>query len=261
MVSEVIHSFFRGESHNRLLFLVDNSPTNELEFLKGLYTNRIEYIFCNANHGYGKGHNIAIRKSIEKGFKYHVVLNPDLSFNENTLPGLEKFMNENLHVGVCSPDIFDYYDGTRKRALKLLPTPINAFCRGFFHNSKIIKSMDERYTLSFADYTQVIESPYLSGCFMFFRNECFSEIGMFDENIFMYYEDADISRRMFRKYSVCCVPYVTAKHVAEKATHKSKKMFWITVKSAIYYFNKYGWLFDKERRQFNDKVLQTIPRI
>lgn len=53
------------------------------------------------------------------------------------------------------------------------------------------------------------------------------EIGLFDENIFMYYEDTDISRRMYMKHRVCFVPYVIAKHVGERAAHKSKKMFWI----------------------------------
>ena len=261
MVSEVIHSFFRGKSSGRKLYLVDNSPTNELSSLADLYKGQIEYIFANANLGYGKAHNIAIRKSIEGGYKYHVVLNPDLSFGDDTITGLEKFMDENSDAGLCSPDILDYYDGTRKRALKLLPTPLNAFCRAFFFGSKFYKKIDDEYTLKFADYTKVLESPYLSGCFMFFRNESLRKTGLFDENIFMYYEDTDISRRMYRNYRVCCVPYVSSKHIAEKATHKSKKMFWITVKSAIYYFNKYGWFIDAERKKLNKEVLNKIPRI
>lgn len=261
VISEVIHSFFRGESNGRKLYLVDNSPTDELSSLANLYKSNIEYVFANANLGYGAGHNVAIRKSMEEGFEYHVVLNPDLSFEAETIPALEKFMDENKDVGVCSPDIMDYYDDSRKRALKLLPTPLNAFLRAFFHNSNLFSNMDEQYTLAFADYSKILESPYLSGCFMFFRHKALKEIGLFDENIFMYYEDADISRRMFRKYRVCCLPNVKAKHIADKATHKSRKMFWITVRSGVYYFNKYGWVFDSERRNMNAKTLKEIPRL
>lgn len=130
----------------------------------------------------------------------------------------------------------------------------------FATNWKYTKKKDEDFMLSFADYTQVLDIPYLSGCFMFFRNMMMEEIGLFDENIFMYYEDTDISRRMYMKHRVCFVPYVMAKHVGERAAHKSRKMFWIMTKSAIYYFNKYGWTFDSKRKKINRYVLATIPK-
>lgn len=107
MVSEVIHSFFRGESSKRKLYLVDNSPTNDLAVLRDLYPEQTEYIFMNENVGYGKAHNVAIRKSQEEGFNYHVVLNLDLSFGEDIISGLEQFMDDNKTVGLCIPDIWD----------------------------------------------------------------------------------------------------------------------------------------------------------
>lgn len=258
MVSEVIHSFFRGDSQDRKLFLIDNSPTDELHSLDQLYPGKIEYIFMNRNAGYGASHNVGIKKSIDGGFQYHVVLNPDLSFDGNTLPGLVNFMDVNENVGLCMPDIWDYYDNRRRFGIKLLPTPMNVFVRGFLPKSSFTSRLDEKYMLKKADYSKVIDAPFLSGCFMFFRNSVFKEIGFFDENIFMYFEDTDISRRVYRKFRTCYVPFVRAKHVAEKATYKSRKMFWITVKSAIYYFNKYGWLFDRERAKINKKVLSQI---
>lgn len=258
MVSEVIHSFFRGESSKRKLYLVDNSPTDELSLLADLYKSQIEYIFANANLGYGKAHNIAIRKSMEEGFRYHVVLNPDLSFGDDTITGLEKFMDENDDVGLCMPDIRNMDDNSRRNCCKLLPTPFNGIFRRFLGNTSWAKKMDEKYTLKKADYAKVMDVPCLSGCFMFFRNDCLREIGLFDENFFMYYEDYDISRRVYVASRACYVPFVTAKHVAERASYKSKRMLWIIIKSAFYYFNKYGWLFDSERKRVNQTVLQRI---
>lgn len=260
MVSEVIHSFFRGESEGRKLYLVDNSPTDELSSLAELYKGQIEYIFANANLGYGKAHNIAIRKSMEEGFKYHVVLNPDLSFGEDVISGLEEFMEDNNSVGLCMPDIRNMDSNTRRYCSRLLPSPRNSFFRFFASNSGKTKKLDEEYQLRFADYSQVMDIPYLSGCFMFFRNTALKEIGLFDENLFMYYEDTDISRRMYVAKRSCYVPYVQVRHIADRATYKSRKMLWITIKSAIYYFNKYGWFFDSERKRINREVLEKLKK-
>lgn len=259
-VSEVIHSFFRGDSSGRMLYLVDNSPTDELSSLSELYKDQIEYIFANDNLGYGKAHNVAIRRSMEEGFKYHVVLNPDLSFEAETIPGLENFMNKNEDVGLCMPDIRNMDDNSRRHCCKLLPSPANGIFRRFLGNTKLAKRMDDRYLLVNADYSKVLDIPYLSGCFMFFRNDTLRQTGLFDENIFMYYEDTDISRRVYSASRACYVPSEVVKHVADRATYKSKKMLWITIKSAVYYFNKYGWIFDTERRAINKQVLKKISK-
>lgn len=262
MVSEVIHSFFRGDlDKERKLFLVDNSPTDELIKLKELYPEQTEYIFCKANLGYGAAHNIAIKKSIKMGYKYHVVLNPDLSFGSDTIVELERFMDANEDVGQCMPDIRNMDDGSRRNCCKLLPTPANGIFRRFLGNTRFARNLDEKYMLKHADYSKVLDIPYLSGCFMFFRVDALQDIGLFDEKIFMYYEDTDISRRMYTKKRACYVPITQVRHLADRASYKSLKMLLITIKSAIYYFNKYGWFFDKERRLINSMVLAKTKKM
>lgn len=258
MASEVIDSFFRGNSSKRKLFLVDNSPTDELEILKQRFPHQTEYIHNPSNTGYGSAHNIAIRRSFEEGFKYHVVLNPDLSFDSETIDGLQLFMEEHPDVGLCIPDMFDYQTGERKAGARLLPSPFDGFFRRFMTKSSITKKRDREYLLKDADYTKPFNAPYISGSFMFFRNECLKDIGLFDEHFFMYYEDTDISRRMYCKYRNSFVPGVSARHIGARESYKSKKMLFVTLKSAVYYFNKYGWFFDKQRRQINKTVLNNL---
>ena len=259
MVSEVIHSFFRGKSEGRKLYLVDNSPSDELSVLKDLYPEQTEYIFMNENVGFGKAHNVAIRKSMEEGFAYHVVLNPDLSFGEETIPGLECFMNDNPDVGACIPDMMNP-DGTRCYSAKLLQTPSTGILRRFLKNSKKTERMNYVFHIKFADHTKVFDVPNISGCFMFFRNEALKDVGLFDERFFMYYEDVDISRRVRTKYRICFVPRVRAIHIGGKEAYHSKKMMKVMIKSAIQYFNKYHWFFDFETRRLNKETLKTVPR-
>ncbi len=92
---------------------------------------------------------------------------------------------------------------------------------------------------------------------MVFRTSIFKEIGYFDDNIFMYLEETDITRRVMKKYKTVMYPESIVYHKWEKGTHKNKKLRNITIQSAIYYFNKYGWFFDKERRKINAQIMKS----
>ena len=81
----VIDSYFSYKGEKQL-FLVDNSPTDRLKDIVKMYPdNDICYIFNNENMGYGKAHNIAIKKSIEQNLPYHIILNPDIIIEKDVL--------------------------------------------------------------------------------------------------------------------------------------------------------------------------------
>ena len=85
-LKKVIDSYFACKSEALQLFLVDNSPTDALKSVVTMYPDKeIHYIFNNENMGYGKAHNIAIKKSMEQGLPYHIVLNPDVVIQEGAL--------------------------------------------------------------------------------------------------------------------------------------------------------------------------------
>ena len=107
--------------------------------------------------------------------------------------------------------------------------------------------MNRRYTLEFWNHQSEADIPYHQGSFMFFRIACFEKVGLFDERFFMYPEDIDITRRMHRYYKTIFYPQVTIVHAHRAASYKSKKMLKIHMVNMIKYFNKWGWIFDKER--------------
>ena len=72
----------------------------------------------------------------------------------------------------------------------------------------------------------------------------------FDKRYFMYMEDVDLSRRMF-KYGNYFFPEVKIIHNFNKSSFKSLKMTFKHVESAIKYFNKWGWFSDQERKKIN----------
>lgn len=241
MLQEAIDSFL-GTDLNVKLFLVDNSPTDELKKL--VNDSRIGYIHNPSNPGFGASHNIAIQKAFEFNSDYHLVLNPDIYFEKGTLEKLFQFMNSNEDVGHVMPKV-TYPDGEFQYLCKTNPTFFDLFARGFMPSflKKIFQKRMDKYEYKDKDYNKIIyDIPYLSGCFMFLRTSVLKKVGFFDDRIFMYLEDADLTRRFLEVSRTAYYPETHVYHHFAKLTHKKIKFKWITVESAIIYFNKWGWL-------------------
>lgn len=258
-LKRVIDSYFAyiGEKQ---LFLVDNSPTDSLKEIVKIYPNNdIYYIFNNKNMGYGKAHNIAIKKSIEQGLSYHIILNPDIIIEKGSLEKLTEYMEQHPEVGNIMPKII-YPNGELQYLCKLLPSPIDLIFRRFIPIKRWKDAINERYELHSFGYDKIKNIPNLSGCFMFLRTEALKRVGLFDENIFMYLEDIDLNRRIHSKYKTIYYPDAIVIHEHQKESYKNRKLLKAHIQSAIYYFNKYGWLFDKERITINKNVLKDLSQ-
>lgn len=239
-----------------VLFVIDNSPEDKLKDLVKKYTF-VQYIH-HENTGYGSSHNIAIKKAIEIGSTYHIILNPDIYFESNVLPELEKYMDSNPDVGYILPKVI-YPNGELQYLCKLLPTPFDLIFRRFLPKTKAILRHNARYELRHSGYDKIMNPPCLSGCFMFLRVSTIKEFNLFfDESFFMYCEDFDLMRRIHKVAKTIYYPEVTIVHDHAKASYKNKKMLMAHINSAIHYFNKWGWLFDRERRVMNKKILEEI---
>ena len=117
-----------------------------------------------------------------------------------------------------------------------------------------------RFELRDSGYDKIMNVPYLSGCFMLLKAAALKKAGLFDERFFMYPEDIDITRRIHREFLTLYYPNVSIVHNHEKASYKSKKLLKIHIENMCRYFNKWGWIFDKERCQVNKATLSAIGR-
>jgi len=237
------------------LHIVDNSPTDKI---KNICSNaEITYIPNGANVGYGAGHNVAIRWTLERRVKYHLVLNPDVYFERGTLERLYEFMESNPDIGMVMPKIL-YPDGRIQHLCKLLPTPLDLLRRRFLPFLHYSEKQNYLYELRFTGYNKTMDVPYLSGCFMFIRAEALGRAGLFDERFFLYMEDVDISRRIHKHYRTVYYPKVSVFHQYRKGSYKSWKLLKYHLQSAIRYFNKWGYFFDKDRKEINKKILKKL---
>lgn len=245
---------------NIKILLVDNSESDYLKTIKSLEPNIINYIHTGKNLGYGCANNIAIRESINNNVKYHLVLNPDVYFDEGVLEEIFEFMEKNKEVGLIAPKIL-YPDGTLQYQCRLLPTPFDLLGRRFLnfgYFKKFIEKRNEIHELRFTKYNQIMEVPAFQGSFLFIRTEVLKKVGLFDERFFMYMEDIDLSRRIYKVSKNVFYPYVHIYHEWQRGSYKNKKLLKFHIESAIKYFNKWGWVFDKERDKINQEVLSKL---
>jgi GT2 family glycosyltransferase len=253
-VKRVLESFL-GSSLRIKIYVVDNSPGDSLRAACSSMAG-VEYIFAGANLGYSKAHNLAMKSSLGD-CAYYVVSNPDIYFEKGTLEKLFHFMEANKDIGLVMPKVL-YPDGRMQYLCKLLPTPLDLGFRRFLPFRNYVEHRNEVYELRFTDYDTIMDVPYLSGSFMFIRTEVFKKVGFFDERFFMYLEDVDLSRRIHSHYRTVYYPETSVYHGYKKDSYKSPLVLRHHVVSAMKYFNKWGWLFDKERDIMNRETIERL---
>jgi GT2 family glycosyltransferase len=248
-------------SEKRLLYLVDNSPV-KTDIASIIPDNKfIHYYFTGRNIGYGSGHNKALRMAIQAKTDYHVVLNPDLEFAPDAIDKIVDYMETDHSVIQVMPRVLNK-DGELQYLCKLLPTPINLILRRFVPFGFLFKKIDDKYTVRHINHETILNPPSLSGCFIFLRLNQIKEHNLFfDERFFMYCEDVDFIRRIHRIGKTIYYPHVSIIHEHAKESYKLNKLFFAHIKSAVKYFNKYGWFCDPERKKMNDQFLEEIKLI
>lgn len=236
------------------LYVIDHSPD---EAVKAMLPDdgRIEYI-RRPNLGYGAGHNHAIREAMEKGARYHAVLNPDIYWEGSVVAPLAHYMDEHPDVGQMVPRVL-YPDGGLQYVCKLIPTPLDLIANRFLP-SWIARKRVARYRLEKTGYDRIMNVPYMHGCFFMLRTDALRDVGLFDERFFMYPEDIDLTRRIHEKWRTLYYPPLTIYHAHAAESRKSMKMLRIHAANMIKYFNKWGWLFDSKRRKYNRRVLKNF---
>ncbi len=229
---------------------------NDEEFRKHVGCGFVLKYVRHRNNGYGGGHNVAIREAISEGSEYHLVINPDVWFGPEVVPAIWKAMENDHSIAQIMPKVL-YLNGEVQYVAKLLPSPLDLIGRFFFPHF-LIRRRNDRHELKHSGYDKVMNVPFLSGCFMFLRISALQEIGLFDERFFMYAEDIDISRRLHSRYKTLFYPKVAIYHRFSRLSYHSLRISLIHICSVIKYFNKWGWIYDSERRRVNKVLLNEI---
>jgi GT2 family glycosyltransferase len=254
VLSKVIKSI-QSQNIEIDIIVIDNSNKSTMEKICNQMS--VDYHFNNYNLGYGSAHNISLRQSVQNKIKYHVVLNPDVYFNNDVFIKLYNYMEKNQEVGLITPKVL-YPDGSKQYLCKLLPDPIHLFLRKLLPNSKMVRKHNNKFELKFTGYDKTIDVPLISGCFMFIRTSVLDSVGFFDERYFMYFEDFDLCRRINKYFSIVLYPHNHIFHEYARGHANNFNLLYHFIKSGFKYFNKWGWFYDKYRKEINQRTLNDL---
>lgn len=218
------------------LYIVDNGSVDGTpEFIEKNFPQAC-VIRNGKNVGFGAGHNIAINKV---NSQYHAIINPDIVLRENAIKEMADYMDKNPDIGllsprICFPDGRDQILGKRNPRLKYL---IASRLRGD-EPSKLLKE----YAMLDCDLSKPTQIENATGCFMLLRTDILKNLGGFDDGYFMYFEDADLARRVNQVSKCVYYPDAVVNHVWGRESKRNFKLMLIHVESMFRYFFKWKTL-------------------
>lgn len=245
LFEKAIESYLDG-TDDGILYVVDNSP-DPLQ-CDWFQHPRVRYVHAQRNLGFGAGHNVAIRQLSSDGA--HLLLNPDIEFDREVLPALLETLAALPRASALMPRI-QFPDGSPQHLCKRLPTPIDLFVRRFLPSPRLRDRLNRTYELRNLPLDRLSIVPSLSGCMLLIPTRHLLAIGGFDERYFMYMEDVDLVRRLGDLGGTYFVPTVHVTHAYAKGSYRNRRLLIYHVVSAVRYFQKWGWILDRTRRDRN----------
>jgi GT2 family glycosyltransferase len=233
---DCVESIIHTATVDYRIYIVDNgSSNNAYEKLSRTYQgdNRIDVISTGENLGYARGNNIAIRKALEDGCEYALISNNDILYEPDTIDTLHKKIADN-NCFMVGPRIMKPDHSLQETAYTKLP----GFWDYVLHDT-FLGVWFKRKNFMPAKDTNV---KWLHGSCFIVDIRLFHQIGLFDENTFLYYEEYIVAQKAIRSdYQLLFTPEVSVLHF-HGATTKKISVFAVieNVKSEMYYLRKYA---------------------
>jgi GT2 family glycosyltransferase len=214
MLRACLRALFASEGDPpREVIVVDNASTDgSLSAIIAEYPD-LHIIQNAANVGFASAVNQGLRAA--EG-QYALIMNPDVILHPCALPELIQFMATHLDAGIAGPRLLNP-DGTVQGSARRDPSARTAlFGRSapltqLFPNNPV--SRQELPAFSVTGDTP-LEVDWLSGACLCARRAAWEQVGMLDEQFFLFWEDADWCLRFRRaRWRVYYVPAATATHV------------------------------------------------
>ena len=195
------------------LIIIDNSPSDYLEvrdLVINFYKKSVVYIQNPSNPGFGASDNIGF---LYQNSDYVLFINNDFEFTEPVFHKIISKMETDSSIGCIG---IHQTGGAPSFFVKMTaPKGVQMEC------------FDDRV-------------HFISGAFMFFRSDVFQKIGMFDKNLFMYFEEFDLSERMLKfGYHTKYLPEITFLHKVGNRKKINDKIWIKAIPSFCYICRKY----------------------
>ncbi len=207
------------------IYIVDNN--SELECVEKIQHEfntviQIELLFLKSNRGYSSGNNVGIKKAIDDGMDYILIMNPDVVLHNDIVSIMSSSINEKIQC--VGPKIFDINNHNGQRLRKNY-----SFKYSFFNKrplSILGKILGIDNDIQYDENKELIFSGCLSGCCFMMSAQLFKDINGFDDNVFLYYEEHIIGKKLQEREKLCLYnPDAVITHMEGKSTGRISNAF------------------------------------
>ncbi|MCD6429446.1 glycosyltransferase family 2 protein [bacterium] len=184
---ECLESVLRNNYPNYQVIVVDNgSADDSVEWIREKFPH-LTLIETGRNLGYAGGNNIGIKKALENGAKYILIVNNDTKIiNPEFVTQMVDVMESDSTIGILGPKVLNF-KGQIQDTILYIPTLSNCLRGSFRLRFKVKKSRN--YCV-----TQSVDA--VSGVCWFIRSDTINTVGLLDEDYFMYVEEQDYCYRV-----------------------------------------------------------------
>jgi len=226
---------------NIKVFIVDNETSLETENFLKTKAPEAEFVFNQNNDGFAKGNNDAIKIAIEQGFDYVVCLNLDTVMDVFCVDRMvalfeekkdQKLKDNTLKIGAVQALLMLHPETTKINSLGNY-THFLGFggCDGYNQDFKQWKSEIRNKNIA-----------YPSGAAVMFDVSILKEVGLFDEEMWMYNEDQDLGWRIWLAGYKCILASESIVYHKYEFSRSVKKMYWMDRNRIITIIKNYHWL-------------------
>lgn len=211
LLNKLLKQIENQTSTSTQIWVVDNDSPDDFRKTVKRDFPKINFVQSDVNGGFAKGHNLVLKQLKSD---YVLIINPDTEINEGSIEEMVKFMDENPSCGVASSKIVDY-DGVINSNGGNFPFGLSLLT--WLFNLELIpligKKLPNFHRVDDEYYQKRSSVDWVGGTFMMARVNELKKVGFFNEDYFMYFEDADLCYRLKKGgVEVMINPFITIKH-------------------------------------------------
>ena len=237
LIKDLLDSVYRKtEGVSFEIIIVDNNPTNKFSIDLKEYLDKIIYLPLEENVGFGRANNEGLK--VAKG-RNIFFLNPDTLLINNAIKILSDYLDKNEEVGVCGGNLYNA-ENEPTHSYQMIFASLLWELNLLFGRSMVYKLFyGKSFTFNYSE--NVKEVAYITGADMMVRRSILDNIGYFNQQFFMYYEETELSFRVHKAgYKICSVPQAKLFHLEGKSVGNniSKQTMMLASRKIFYKLTK-----------------------
>lgn len=241
-IRSVLRAFEEMNTPAEIIVVDNHSADGSVDYLEQRYPQMlypmVRFVRSAHNLGFARANNIAIRQS--KG-EYVLLLNPDTIVGEDALKASVDFMDAHEDAGAVGVRMLGAQGRRAMESRRGLPTPMVSFFKMLgFCNRWPHHRLFGKYYMGYLPWDEPCQIEVVSGAYCMLRRKALDEVGLLDEDFFMYGEDIDLSYRVLKGgYHNYYLPVDILHYKGESTQKSSFRYVHVFYEAMLIFFRKH----------------------